>query len=99
MVKDDKRFQATSLLQDKLGDRVRTESSELYHASYDGLKIQGNTSACIEVDHTEQVGEVLKLADEFQVPVTTKGAGSSLTGGATPHPRRLGFGSVQIKSP
>jgi glycolate oxidase len=36
------------------------------------------------VDHTKQVGEVLKLANEFQVPVTTKGAGSSLTGGATP---------------
>ena len=84
MVNEDKRLQATSLLQEKLGDRVMTESSELFHASYDGLKIQGNASACIEVDHAKQVGEVLKLAHEFQVPVTTKGAGSSLTGGATP---------------
>ena len=84
MVNEDRRLQATTRLQDKLGDRVRTESSELFHASYDGLKIQGSTSACIVVDHTKQVGEVLKLANEFQVPVTTKGAGSSLTGGATP---------------
>lgn len=84
MVNEDRRLQATTRLQDKLGDRVRTESSELFHASYDGLKIQGSTSACIVVDHTKQVGEVLKLAHEFQVPVTTKGAGSSLTGGATP---------------
>ena len=61
-----------------------TESSALFHASYDGLKVQGNASACIEVDDSKQVGEVLKLANEFQVPVTTKGAGSSLTGGATP---------------
>ena len=84
MVNKDRRLQATTRLHDKLGDRVRTESSELFHASYDGLKIQGSASACIEVDHTKQVGEVLKLANEFQVPVTTKGAGSSLTGGATP---------------
>lgn len=84
MVNEDRRLQATTRLQDKLGDRVRTDSSELFHASYDGLKIQGSTSACIVVDHTKQVGEVLKLAHEFQVPVTTKGAGSSLTGGATP---------------
>ena len=80
MVNEDIRLQATSRLQDILGDRVKTESSELFHASYDGLKIQGSTSACIEVDHSKQVGEVLKLANEFQVPVTTKGAGSSLTG-------------------
>ena len=84
MVNEDRRLQATTRLQDKLGDRVRTDSSELFHASYDGLKIQGSASACIVVDHTKQVGEVLKLAHEFQVPVTTKGAGSSLTGGATP---------------
>ena len=33
---------------------------------------------------TRNKGEVLKMANEFQVPVTTKGAGSSLTGGVTP---------------
>ena len=84
MVNEDRRLQATSLLQDKLGDLVRTESSELFLANYDGLKVQGNASACIKVDDSKQVGEVLKMANEFQVPVTTKGAGSSLTGGATP---------------
>ena len=48
---------------------LRTESSELFLASYDGLKVQGNASACIKVDHSKQVGEVLKLANEFQVPL------------------------------
>ena len=31
-----------------------------------------------------QVGEILEVASEFSIPVTTRGAGSSLTGGATP---------------
>ena len=38
----------------------------------------------IKPNHHSQVGVALEIAHQFSVPVTTRGAGSSLTGGATP---------------
>lgn len=75
---------ALSVLREKLGSRVQTSRDQLYPVSYDGLKVSGNPQALIVIAHEKEVGEVLKLANEFSVPVTSRGAGSSLTGGATP---------------
>ena len=71
-------------LQESLGSRVKTSEDELYRASYDGLKVSGKPHALIKVQHEREVGEVLRLANEFSIPVTSRGTGSSLTGGATP---------------
>ena len=67
-----------------LGSCIHTDEESLFQASYDGLKIQCSPSVVIKPDSAEQVGEVLSIANEFEVPVTTRGAGSSLTGGVTP---------------
>ena len=71
-------------LQESLGSRVKTSEDELYRASYDGLKVSGKPHALIKVQHEREVGEVLRLANKFSIPVTSRGTGSSLTGGATP---------------
>jgi glycolate oxidase len=67
-----------------LGACVHTDDESLFQASYDGLKVERRPSVVIKPESTEQVGSVLSIANEFEVPVTTRGAGSSLTGGATP---------------
>jgi len=71
-------------LKDKLHSSIHTNDEELYAVSYDGLKVSSSPEALIKVKQADEVGEVLKLANEFRIPVTSRGTGSSLTGGATP---------------
>ena len=68
----------------ELGENVCTSQDELYSVSYDGLKVKGDPDAWIKIYNPEDVGKCLSLANEFCVPVTCRGSGSSLTGGATP---------------
>ncbi len=76
-------------LQKILGACLALDEEQLSTASFDGLKIEGSPEAIIKPLVPEQVGEVLCVASEFSTPVTTRGAGSSLTGGAT---RSVGLG-------
>lgn len=71
-------------LRETLGERVRTDEESLYPNSFDGMKLAFAHEADIQIDHHEQVGEVLRLANRYKVPVTARGAGSSLTGSASP---------------
>ena len=71
-------------LKEKLGGIVHIDVDSLHKASFDGLKVYFSPDAVICPQQSSQVGDVLRLANEFRIPVTTKGAGSSLTGGATP---------------
>ena len=75
---------ALSVLRKEMGSRVKTSAEDLYPVSYDGLKVSGSPQALVEISDEKEVGLVLKLANEFCVPVTSRGSGSSLTGGATP---------------
>ena len=80
----DNREKALVALKDKLHSSVHTNDEELYAVSYDGLKVSSSPEALIKVKQANEVGEILKLANEFRIPVTSRGTGSSLTGGATP---------------
>ena len=71
-------------LSQKVGFRVLDKPSDLFAVSYDGLKVSSEPYALVKINRAEQVGELLKLANELEVPVTCRGTGSSLTGGATP---------------
>ena len=75
---------ASSKLVELLGDCVEGGEQAREGASYDGLKVSFLPDAVIRVNMAEQVGDVLRIANEHAIPVTTRGAGSSLTGGATP---------------
>jgi FAD/FMN-containing dehydrogenase len=72
-------------LQRALGDCVTTDPDDRYAASFDGMKLAyAQPAAVVRPTREEQVGTVLELANTHQLPVTTRGAGSSLTGAATP---------------
>jgi glycolate oxidase len=75
---------AMRALRQALGACVRTDDESLYNASMDGMKLSFPCEAVVRVRRAEQVGEVLRLANRHRVPVTVRGAGSSLTGSAAP---------------
>ncbi|MDB3958081.1 FAD-binding protein [Opitutales bacterium] len=75
---------ASSKLVELLGNCVEFGEQAREDASYDGLKVSFLPDAVIRVKEAEQVGDVLRIANEHAIPITTRGAGSSLTGGATP---------------
>ena len=75
---------AIEQLREQLGDCVETSFGQREDYSYDGLKISSLPDAVIRVKEAAQVGRVLKIANQYGIAVTTRGAGSSLTGGATP---------------
>ena len=68
----------------QLSDCVETSFVQREDYSYDGLKISSLPDAVIRVKEAAEVGTVLKIANQYGIAVTTRGAGSSLTGGATP---------------
>jgi glycolate oxidase len=67
-----------------MGQRVRTDKDSLYRNSFDGMRLAFKHEADVQIDHPDQIGEVLRLANQHKVPVTTRGAGTSLTGSASP---------------
>jgi glycolate oxidase len=77
--------QATALLKRKLGARiVRTDAASRREASFDSSKILFAAEAAIRPRKEADIGVVLKLANRFRVPVTTRGRGTTLTGAAAP---------------
>ncbi|MBC2607797.1 FAD-binding oxidoreductase [Pelagicoccus albus] len=80
-----KRQLATDKLVEQLGARkVKLEEDEKYMASFDSLKLGFAYDALVLARTEKDVGTTLKLANEYGVPVTTRGAGTSLTGSAAP---------------
>ncbi len=80
-----KRQLATESLLKALGPRkVKRDGQEKYMASFDSLKLAFAYDALVLAGTEKDVGTTLKLANEFGVPVTTRGAGTSLTGSAAP---------------
>ena len=76
--------QALKALQKSLGNCVHTDKDSCFAVSFDGMKLSFMPEAVIKVATQGQVGKVLKIANKYQVPVTTRGAGSSLIGSAAP---------------
>jgi len=84
------RSTATSLLSRRLGAAaVRTSAAALFDASFDSLKLSFLPEAVIFPRNKADIGVVLLLANEHNIPVTVRGRGTSLTGSAAP--RRGGW--------
>jgi glycolate oxidase len=76
---------ATKQLRASLGTRVvRTDSDSTWAASFDGSKIAFPVAAAVFPRSRADLARVLALANRRRVPVTVRGAGSSLTGSASP---------------
>lgn len=71
-------------LKKALGAEVLTDKESLFNASFDAMRLSFMPTAVIRPSLAESVGTVLRLANEYNIPVTTRGAGSTLTGSATP---------------
>ncbi|MGE4550377.1 MAG: FAD-linked oxidase C-terminal domain-containing protein [Opitutales bacterium] len=81
---DDEAGAGLTALRAALGEVVSTAEGDLRRVSFDAMKIAFSPDAVVTPTADEQVGELLCLANEFEVPVTARGAGSSLTGSAVP---------------
>lgn len=67
-----------------LGEVTSTKEEDLRRVSYDAMKVSFSPDAVVTPTEDAQVGQVLRLANEFAIPVTTRGVGSSLTGSSAP---------------
>ncbi|MCZ6674898.1 MAG: FAD-binding protein [Verrucomicrobia bacterium] len=75
---------ALSELKRRLGGSVATDEDSLYWKSFDSSKLAFRIEAVIQPKNDKEVGPVLKLANQYKIPVTTRGAGTCLTGAASP---------------
>ena len=75
---------ALKSLKRKLPGRVSTDEASCFAASLDNLRLSFAPDAVVKAREASDVGVVLKLANEFKIPVTARGAGSSATGSAVP---------------
>lgn len=72
-------------LQEIVGDEhVSTSAAELYCYSCDASQIRGMPDFVIRPASTEQISKIVSLANENEIPVTARGAGTGLAGGAVP---------------
>ena len=83
-ISETKMKRALVQLKRKLPGRVWTDLASRESASVDNLRISILPHAVIRVKKGAEVGVVLKLANQYGIPVTARGAGSSATGSAVP---------------
>jgi len=66
-------------------DAVLTSKEDLNAYSYDGTTTWAHAPDVVVLPATtEQVSQILKLADENKIPVTPRGAGTNVSGGSIP---------------
>ena len=76
---------ATQTLRRRLGAKVvRTDAQSLYAAGFDSSKILFSPEAVVFPRNESDIAAVLALANRHRVPVTVRGAGTTLTGSAAP---------------
>lgn len=68
-----------------LGDRLLTAEEDLLSYSYDASSLISKPSAVAFPEKKEEVVEILKLAQEYKVPIISRGAGTSTTGSCLAH--------------
>ena len=74
-------------------DHFTDQIEELVPYSYDASMNVHRPDAAVWPESTEQIAEIVKLANEHKIPVVPRGAGTSLSGGVIPvQGRRAGKG-------
>ncbi|EGO62617.1 FAD-binding oxidoreductase [Acetonema longum] len=67
-------------------ERVLYRNRDLKAYEYDSTHFRNLPLVIVLPETTEEVREIVKLARRFNIPVTPRGAGTSLSGGAVPTP-------------
>ena len=76
---------ATQALLGLLGaEKVKTDEATCFAASFDNMRLSFMPEAVIRPSVEEDIGTVLKLANQHRVPVTVRGRGTGNTGGSSP---------------
>ncbi len=71
-------------LQNVLEDRVFHKTEDCISYGYDGSFGQHIPDFVVQVQSTEEVQSVVRIANEFNMPITPRGASTSLSGGPLP---------------
>lgn len=71
-------------LADIVGERLSCSSAELYCYSCDASQVRGRPEYVVRPKDRDEVSMIMALAFEKRVPVTPRGAGTGLAGGAVP---------------
>ena len=78
-------------------ESVLSEYADVVPYECDGLSVYAQVPLVVVLPESiQQVQEVVRLCKRMQVPLVARGAGTGLSGGATPHPEGvlLGFGKM-----
>lgn len=68
-------------------DQILTSKEDLSVYAYDGTAALHQLPACVVMaENTEQVVQTLKIAQQNNIPIVTRGSGTGLSGGAVPTP-------------
>ena len=65
-------------------DRVLEEPVELHLYSKDASLMRGAPTCVVFPANTEEVAEIVRIAERHEVPIVARGAGTGLTAGASP---------------
>ncbi|QIM16444.1 FAD-binding protein [Leucobacter insecticola] len=81
----------TEQLQQKLGDRLVLDPERIAHYAHDSSRAEpeGTALALVLAESTADVSAALAWANEAGVPVSVRGAGTGLVGGANAYPGGL----------
>lgn len=63
---------------------ISQDPTDLLVYSYDSSQLKGISNAVIWPDRTEQIQKIIRYANKENIPITPRGGGTSLVGGAIP---------------
>ncbi len=67
------------------GNNVLTDAEDMEPYSHDEVvALKADPEVVIKVTNSEQISKIFKLAQQERIPVTPRGAGYGLSGGAVP---------------
>ncbi len=77
-------------LKGMLGDAVLTGHDELIPYKRDASYFEGELPAAVVIPQSaEQISEIMKICSEYDIPITPRGGGTSLTGSSVPAERSI----------
>ena len=76
--------EANRALLSKFGDSVRFDMDSRHRASMDNARLSFMPDAVVLPEKSADIGSILRLANQYKVAVTVRGAGSATTGATSP---------------